>query len=49
VMIIEFVMLVLALSMWAWLAFNLWLHATHYGRLLGKKAAQIITGSKDND
>lgn len=43
-MIFDWSMIVLALAMWAWLAFNLWLHASYLGRLLGKKAAAMITG-----
>ena len=45
-MILEWAMLVIALALWSWLAFNLWLHASYLGRLLGKKAAAMITGNK---
>ena len=47
-MIFDWSMIVLALAMWAWLAFNLWLHSSYLGGLLGKKAAAMITG-KDSD
>lgn len=47
-MIFEWAMLAIALAMWAWLAFNLWLHANYLGGLLGKKAAAMITG-KESD
>jgi len=43
-MFINWSMLVIALAMWSWLAFNLWLHASYLGGLLGKKAAAMITG-----
>jgi hypothetical protein len=45
-MIFDWSMIVLALAIWAWLALNLWLHASHLGGILGKKADAMITGKE---